>query len=154
MKPMSDCCSSSKPQIFRSSCPLCKHECKSVTLATVQHHLPYPLNTQLNTSHYYYCSAPECTIGYFSDNDHLIYYKQLRDGEGGKQHWLCYCFGISREQFLQELASLSGSQAKAFVIEQTRAGHCSCETRNPSGQCCLAEFKHLESNHKLSNNRS
>ena len=151
---MSDCCSSSKPQTFRSSCPLCKHECKSVPLVTVQHHAPYPLNTQLDTTLYYYCAEPECTVAYFSDNGHRINYNQLRDSECGKQHWLCYCFGISRQQFQQELVLPSDSQAKAFVIEQTRSGHCSCDTRNPSGQCCLAEFKRLENTHKQSNERS
>ena len=29
-------------------------------------------------------------------------------------------------------------------MQRTKAGECACEIRNPSGQCCLANFKHLE----------
>ena len=151
---MSDCCSSSKPRIVKSNCPLCDSECSAVSVATVQYHVSYPLNTRLENTAYYYCAEPECTIAYFSNSGYRINYNQLRDSETGKQHWLCYCFGISRQQFLQELKKTSFSQAKAFVIEQTRLGHCSCETRNPSGQCCLAEFKRLEHLFKQSHDRT
>ncbi len=29
-------------------------------------------------------------------------------------------------------------------MQRTKAGECACEIRNPSGQCCLANFKRLE----------
>lgn len=47
---------------------------------------------------------------------------------------LCHCFGISRDDFLGD------SSVKNFVMEQTKAGCCSCETSNPSGRCCLKDF--------------
>ncbi|MGZ4960840.1 MAG: hypothetical protein ACXV7J_16505 [Methylomonas sp.] len=33
---------------------------------------------------------------------------------------------------------------KAFVMQRTQARECACEIRNPSGQCCLVNFKRLE----------
>jgi hypothetical protein len=33
---------------------------------------------------------------------------------------------------------------KGFVIQRTKSGECACQIKNPSGHCCLAQFKHLE----------
>jgi hypothetical protein len=47
---------------------------------------------------------------------------------------LCYCFGISREDFKRDPG------LRDFVVAKTKAGECSCETKNPSGRCCLKDF--------------
>jgi hypothetical protein len=52
----------------------------------------------------------------------------------GAEAMLCYCFDIHYGEAARD-ASL-----KRFVIEQTAAGCCSCEVRNPSGRCCLKDF--------------
>jgi len=47
---------------------------------------------------------------------------------------VCYCFGVSRSDFRNDPAT------KDYVIAQTKAGLCSCDTSNPSGRCCLKDF--------------
>jgi len=46
------------------------------------------------------------------------------------------------------LANGSALAIKAFVIQQTKEGLCACESRNPSGRCCLADFRRLEQEHQ------
>jgi len=52
---------------------------------------------------------------------------------------LCYCFGVSKQDFQTDPAT------REFVVAQTKAGLCSCDTRNPSGRCCLKDFPKLGS---------
>lgn len=52
---------------------------------------------------------------------------------------LCYCFGVSKKDFQSDLA------IREFVVGQTKAGLCSCETSNPSGRCCLKNFPKTDS---------
>jgi len=47
---------------------------------------------------------------------------------------LCHCFGVTKADFERE------PSARDFVVEQTKAGRCSCQTSNPSGRCCLKDF--------------
>ncbi|MCK5920792.1 MAG: hypothetical protein KAG66_07615, partial [Methylococcales bacterium] len=47
---------------------------------------------------------------------------------------LCYCYGVTCQQ------ALNNPDAKAFVLAQTKLKNCACDTRNPSGRCCLKDF--------------
>jgi hypothetical protein len=47
---------------------------------------------------------------------------------------LCHCFGV------RKIDAQLDSSIRDFVAAKTKAGMCSCETSNPSGQCCLADF--------------
>ena len=47
---------------------------------------------------------------------------------------LCYSYGVTRAD------TQAVPQIRAFVVEQTPQQLCACETRNPSGRCCLADF--------------
>ncbi len=58
---------------------------------------------------------------------------------------LCYCFDINAAQYSAALLANEAEAIKNFVNQQTQTGACACETRNPSGRCCLADFKQLES---------
>ncbi|MCF6204409.1 MAG: hypothetical protein L3J59_12215, partial [Methylococcaceae bacterium] len=57
---------------------------------------------------------------------------------------LCYCFDVNVAEYIQALKNNTASEIKNFVIQKTKSGECACEIRNPSGQCCLANFKQLE----------
>lgn len=46
---------------------------------------------------------------------------------------VCYCYEISADR--------ADAAAYAFVRERVAAGECWCETKNPSGKCCLAELQ-------------
>jgi hypothetical protein len=47
---------------------------------------------------------------------------------------LCYCFGVSRADAACDPA------LRDFVVAATRDGQCACDTRNPSGRCCLKDL--------------
>ena len=107
-------------------------------MRTISHHIVDVWEWRASASHYYFCDDPECEVMYFGDDGSVILKSQLRTSAGIKsganENLLCYCYGISKVDFHRNPAT------KAFVIAQTRAGLCSCDTSNPSGRCCLKDF--------------
>jgi hypothetical protein len=81
----------------------------------------------------------DCDIVYFSDEDSVIPKSQLRTIFGVKETasdtLVCYCFGVSKAE------SQSDPGIRDFVVNKTKLGLCSCDTSNPSGRCCLIDFK-------------
>jgi len=149
---MSSCCSSdldeskntkSKPNT-KLKCPKCQQICKTVSKSTVLQHLSFPFNLEVNNEQYYYCANTSCDKSYFSESENQYNTEQLRDKLELQQGWLCYCFDISKQHYQDALNNGTASTIKDFVIKQTKLHLCACETRNPSGQCCLADFKRME----------
>lgn len=143
---MSDCCSVSNTDPVKSASARAKrHVCPEngkiyaqVARTTILHHVQQPWLHGLEEQNYYFCDDPDCEVVYFGDDDSVINKNQLRTQVGIKQTspeaLICYCFGVSRHE------AETSPQAKAFVVEQTRQSQCACETRNPSGRCCLKDF--------------
>ena len=142
---MSGCCPSpgeNEPVNIQSSaryrCPVNHREYAAVSQAAILHHIDAPWKRVLKPQAYFFCDDPECDVVYFGEDDSVIRTSALRTVVGIKQKsddaLLCYCFGISVREAATDPA------ARAFVIEQTRAHVCACETRNPSGRCCLKDF--------------
>lgn len=138
---MSACCSSSGCESNRPTkhrCPVNSKEYSDVPVRTIIHHLKEPWHWEATASHYYFCDDPACDVAYFGNDDSVIYKTQLRTRIGVKEQTdndlLCYCFGVSRADYKLDPAT------KDFVIAQTKAKQCSCETSNPSGRCCLKDF--------------
>jgi hypothetical protein len=138
---MSECCSSQKPSKKNSkkqNCPDCGQACQPVALQTIFHHISQPWTYSLEEGAYFFCHNPDCKIVYFGANDSTIEKNALRTLIGIKEVIdtapICFCFGIDRQ------TAQSDSQAKAFVVEQTKNGVCSCSTHNPAGRCCLKDF--------------
>jgi len=138
---MSDCCSS-KPEATHSKkqhCPKCNNNCSSVSLATVLHHIKQPWQ-QLDSDDdsYFFCRTPDCNVVYFDTSASSITKDKLRSKVGIKEtdesSLICYCFDVNRHE------AQTNPHAKAFVIEQTKNGTCTCATYNPSGKCCLKDF--------------
>lgn len=138
---MSDCCSSSgcetrHPKKHR--CPVNGLEYAEVSTRTIAHHIARAWEWAPAAEHYFFCDDPECDVVYFGDDGATILKSQLRTRVGVKEtagdSLICYCYGVSKDDAQRNPA------AKAFVIAQTKAGLCSCETSNPSGRCCLKDF--------------
>ena len=113
----------------RHACPRNGIEYRSVSSTTVLHHLRQPWQHTLSANHYYYCNDPLCPVVYFGDDDSIIEQTRLRTRIGHKdpssEALVCYCFGVTRTE-------ARDTSVRAFVTEQTRAGTCACQTRNPS----------------------
>ena len=137
---MTNCCSSSGNSLMYSKkyeCPVDGKLYKSVSPATILHHINEPWNWQSKQQGYYFCDDPDCEVVYFGEDDSVINKSSLRTEVGIKESsasaLICYCFGISK-------AESSSPEIKDFVIANTKNKTCACETLNPSGRCCLKDF--------------
>jgi hypothetical protein len=122
----------------RHRCPVNGRDYPEVSARTVACHVAEGVVWRHGARHYFFCEDPACEVVYFGDDGSTILKTQLRTRVGLKEDTpdslLCYCFGISREDFRRD------PSRREFVVAKTRAGLCSCETRNPSGRCCLKDF--------------
>ena len=137
---MSNCCTSScqsSQTKKKSPCPQCHNNGTLVSTTTIEHHLKQPWQWQADNQHYYFCDDPACEVAYFSA-DSRIKQSELRLKIGIKTQnpddLICYCYGVSVQQ------AKANPEIKAFVVDKTKQSNCACETRNPSGRCCLKDF--------------
>ncbi len=141
---MSSCCSSNSPSSVQA-CPQCDISSKNISMKTIFHHVKFPDILDVKTGSYYYCGGDKaCSVGYFSLEGNVISKQQLRAFIKPENNKLCYCFDINTELYINALKDETAAEIKKFVIQKTKLGDCACEIRNPSGQCCLANFKLLE----------
>lgn len=138
---MNNCCSpngSDSAQDRKGRCPANGREYAVVAVRTIIHHIKNAWTWTPTAKQYYFCDAPDCDVAYFGDDNSVVLKSQLRTRIGVKeqteQDMLCYCFGVSRADFERDPTT------REFVIAQTKAGACSCETSNPSGRCCLKDL--------------
>jgi len=77
-------------------------------------------------------------VVYFGRDNSRVTQSELRTEVGVKtqseQSVICYCFGVTYGDVRIQ------PEIKDFVIDKTRKNSCACETRNPSGKCCLKDF--------------
>ena len=145
---MAACCSVEKQKIVKDQCPACDVIGKSVAAATMHQQIRYPDNLSIPDATFYYCASPDCEVGYFANNGITFQKSQLREQKKIASGWLCYCFDISKADYRIALQNNKADDIKNFVIKQTKMDSCTCTTRNPSGQCCLADFKRFEKDYK------
>jgi hypothetical protein len=130
------CCTTVNPN--KRPCPDCGKEAGSVGPTTILHHLKSAWSYKLADQKYYFCDAANCEVVYFGEDGRVIGIKDIRGEIGQKrtdpERLLCYCFGVTQRD------AQADPRARAFVVEQTRQGACACESRNPSGRCCLKDF--------------
>jgi len=138
---MSDCCRTETPApdtANRHRCPVNRKSYPAVNIRTLLHHLDKPWSGELKSQAYYFCDDPDCNVVYFGQDDSVITSGKLRTRVGQKstspQRILCYCFGASFREAERD------PSIRDYVIRQTRQSLCSCDTRNPSGRCCLKDF--------------
>jgi len=142
---MSDCCSSSNScgetsrVAKKRACPRCTKNGTLLPTSTIYHHLKQSWLWQTQGGNYYFCESFDCEVVYFNDeNSKLIKQSKLRTSVGVKTQkpndLICYCYGVDLQ------AARENSNIKSFVMEMTKHGSCACETRNPSGRCCLKDF--------------
>ncbi len=144
---MTNCCTT---QTSKTACPVCANKSNSVRKDTLLHNLVFPLNMDVEEEQHYYCTNIDCAIAYFTGPGITTNKTDLRAHDQIRQGWLCYCFEISTSAYKKALMAGGEEPIKSFVIEQTKHGTCACEIRNPSGRCCLADFKRLEKQHESS----
>jgi len=110
---------------------------------TLIHQVQFPENQDITQDEYAFCSNQQCDVVYFSSSN-VIRKQKVRTFKDDQKEMLCYCFDISKSQYQLALASGTSGNIKGFVVQQTKSSSCACEIRNPSGRCCLANFKRME----------
>ena len=137
---MGCCCSGteSPTRPRRLVCPGCGGERPLVERKTLLNQLTQPWRESLPEQGYGFCDGRDCEVVYFGEDGIQLRTEGLRGEVGQKRREgdapLCYCFGIRYAE------AEADPTLRAFVIEQTDSGQCSCDSRNPSGRCCLKDF--------------
>jgi len=143
---MPNCCGKTEniqgtPQ--KNICPSNGKEGFLVPYPTVLHHLKQPWDTEFQDQPWYFCDDPACDIAYFGKDNTLIAKSKLRTEIGikmqGDNGLLCYCYGVTKKDALNPAS-------KNFVVSQTKDKNCACDTKNPSGRCCLKYFPKTKNN--------
>ncbi len=148
----------------RIACPECGHDTKQVGLVTLRALLKETFIGELpeteassnesadshrtgchpasNGLGWRFCDSPECDVVYFSAaKDKTFTKSQLTVPVGIKERTgerpVCYCFGHSVASIKQELRTKGRSDALQDIRAKMKSQGCRCETKNPSGSCCL-----------------
>lgn len=135
-----------EPKIeIRSKCSQCAGVSRCVTKKTMLLMLKPEIFEQINDGQYYYCSNFDCDIVYFPEQQGTVFYtNDLRVRVGTKEKQdpkpLCYCFGFDESDFRDEINRTGKMATLGRIAELLKAGMCACETRNPSGACCLGDI--------------
>jgi len=147
---MADCCSTSSGSpdpvktISTTNCVSCGAESRPVARQTLLHQLKHPQLMTLPDVSFHFCAEPACDVVYFGNDETSYLLDDLRQDVGQKStdpdRTLCYCFDVTESNVLQEREKSGQSLSRAFVMEQVKLKQCACDTRNPSGQCCLKDF--------------
>ncbi len=103
----------------------------------------FPDNQSIVEGGYAFCTNRDCATAYFAISD-MIPKASLRAFRFDQEAMLCHCFDISESVYRAALTDGTAEAMKAFVVQQTKDGLCACESRNPSGRCCLADFRQIE----------
>jgi hypothetical protein len=131
---MSECCR--VPGDHRGSeaqCPGCGRKGQRVKRRTLEHLLTGSALARLTDHPYFFCATPECPVVYFSNEAGSRFHKgDVRVRVGVKETEdpvpICYCFDIE---------ATGRTAIPDYIKAQVKAGRCACETKNPSGRCCL-----------------
>ena len=123
-------------------CESCGGQSRPVSRKTVLLMLKPLLLELAMTGTYRFCAAKECPVVYFEEQrSHRFTIDDLRVRVGVKESGdsipLCYCFGFDESQMRDEISRTGETTIPVRISTLIREGLCACESRNPSGMCCL-----------------
>jgi hypothetical protein len=130
------------------ACPVSSWNSKKVDLLTVRS-LVRQLPLGMPPTAYYFCDDPACYVVYFPSNPQAPLFRRadlwVRVGVKEKDDPIpvCYCFGFTRNDILDEIRVTGRSTVAERITEEVKAGNCACEVKNPSGKCCLGEVNRI-----------
>jgi CopZ-like zinc binding protein len=137
---------------FAEQCADCRGRVRPVSRRTVLLMLKPDRLEQATTGSYSFCSARDSPVVYSEDQGRRRFTVddlRIRVGLKVKENPipLCYCFGFDERHMRDEISRTGKSTVPEIISRLIRAGLCACDTRNPSGLCCLGEvnkaMKHL-----------
>ena len=125
-------------------CQECKGQGRPVSRKTVLLMLKPHLLEQAMIGTYSFCPSRDCPIVYFEERDSQRFTTgDLHIIVGVKATVdpipLCYCFGFDESHLRDEMERKGVTNIPERIATLIREGFCACESRNPSGVCCLGE---------------
>ena len=131
-------------EISAARCRDCEGQSRPVSRKTVLLMLKPHLLEQVMTGTYSFCAAPECPVVYFEEQGNQRFTTDdLRVRVGVKESAdpipLCYCFGFDEGHMRDEISATGRTTISERISNLIREGLCACDSRNPSGMCCLGE---------------
>lgn len=142
---MSDCCKVPEPAVAADErCGRCGEKGRRVLRETMESLLKPEALERLADVSYSFDRTPECDVVYFSNEADSYFHKDdltVRVGlkEAESPIPLCYCFGHTAESAREEIVATGRSTVAEKITAEVQAGNCSCEVKNPSGNCCLGD---------------
>lgn len=142
---MSDCCELPAPAaVTDDRCQRCGQNGRRVSRETLESLLKREARERLTEDPYNFDSQPQCDVVYFSNESRSYFYKSDLTARVGSKETeppipLCYCFGHTLGTVRDEILATGRSSVPKRIAREVQAGNCSCETKNPSGKCCLGD---------------
>src|SRR5216684_3132512 len=126
-------------------CSSCNGQGRPVSRKTVLLMLKPEFLERAMYGNYSFCPARDCSVVYFEDKGSQQFtVADLRIRVGLKANDypipLCYCFGFDESHIRDEISTTGKTTIPARVSNLIREGLCACDSRNPSGMCCLGEL--------------
>lgn len=124
-------------------CPKCYESAKGVLAKTLEHLLTDISKSKLDSlDGFHYCKTSTCEVIYFKE-DKVLTQKDLNVVVGLKEGAIpanmCYCFGWTKERMREDIDKNGTSTALENIKYNMKTIGCSCEIKNPSGYCCMAD---------------
>jgi len=127
-----------------AECPVSKTRSRRVQRRTLEHLLKPNKRDSIKDAQYYYCTHPDCEIVYFSvdpassftTGDVMV---KVFSKDKGDDVNVCYCYDWTRARIREELKKTGASTAAISIAKLVKAGTCTCDVRNPKGECCLGD---------------
>lgn len=132
-----------KKETMDFTCPQCEEKGSKVKMITLQSLLKECCKSKIeNDIPYKFCKNSNCNVVYFSNQKEFFFTKddlsvKATQKDSGLDVNVCYCFGYTRQDILDELKSTGKTDALNDIKAKMKAPGCFCETSNPQGGCCL-----------------
>ena len=128
----------------KAKCPVSGTLSRKVQHRTVEHLAKPDRISLIQNVQYYYCAEPTCNVVYFSNQDVPTFTKddiavKVFTKDQGDYVNVCYCFDWTRGRIKGQIATTGKSTAAFEIAKEIKAGRCSCDIKNPKGECCLGD---------------
>jgi hypothetical protein len=132
-----------------NECPECRTAGKTIYTDTVRNMVESLSNLEItDDKQYHVCKTQDCPVVYFREDGNQSFmeddirvpvnFKQPADASPRQ---LCYCFGFTKQDVLEELRANDESTIPGWITERVQNEECACRWKNPKGGCCLSDVQ-------------
>lgn len=137
--------------ISETDCPECGTAAETIYTDTVRNMVEPLSNLSIEDDvQYHVCKTQDCSVVYFrEDGQQQLMESEIRvpvnfkQSEEALDRQLCYCFGFTKQDVLDELKAKDGDESAipGWIAERVQNEECACRQKNPKGGCCLSDVQ-------------